>query len=60
MKKRQNMLEISPQYLVDKSGKKVSVLLDIVTFEQMVELYENLCCGNLAKKALKDNEYIEF
>ena len=60
MKKQASTLEISPQYIVDESGKKTGVLLDIATFEQMVESLEDFYFGLEAAQALQEDEYIDF
>lgn len=61
--KKQNStldLEISPQYLVDESGKKTGVLLDIATFEQIIESLEDFYFGLEAMQALQEDEHIDF
>lgn len=53
-------LEIKPRYIVDSHGKKVAVILDIATFECMLENLENLYFGLQAKQVLKQAEFIDF
>lgn len=36
------MIEISPKYIVDSTGKKTEAVLDITTFEQMLEYLEDI------------------
>jgi len=43
-------LEISPRYIVDNTGKKTEVILDIATFETMLENLEDTYFGLEAKK----------
>ncbi|MFI5332536.1 MAG: hypothetical protein ACHQVS_00370 [Candidatus Babeliales bacterium] len=54
--KKQSSAEITPQFIVDKAGKKTGVILDIATFEQLMEKLEDLYLGTLAKDALKDDK----
>ena len=53
-------LEISPRYIVDSTGKKTEVILDISTFERMLESLEDLYFGLQAKQALQEGEFIDF
>lgn len=57
---KKNILEISPRYIVDSSGKKTEVVLDISTFEQMLESIEDLYFGLKAEQALAEGEFIDF
>lgn len=52
--------EISPRYIIDRSGKKVEVVLDIATFEKMLERLEDLYFGSMAEEALATEEFIDF
>jgi hypothetical protein len=60
--KKQSNVEITPQFIVDKAGKKTGVILDIATFEQLMEKLEDLYLGTLAKDALKGDvaEFHDF
>lgn len=42
---RKNILEIKPRYIIDSSGKKTKVILDISTFEHLLESLEDLYFG---------------
>ena len=53
-------LEISPHYIVDSSGKKTEVILDILTFERMLESLEDLYFGLQAEQVLQEGEFIDF
>ena len=53
-------LEIAPRYIVDSVGNKTEVVLDIATFEQMVEVLEDLYLGLQAEEAFKEGEFIDF
>lgn len=57
---KRDMLEISPRYIVDSAGKKTEVVLDISTFEQMLESLEDLYFGLQAEKALQEGDFIDF
>lgn len=57
---KKQILEISPKYIVDSTGKKMEVVLDIVTFEKMLEQLEDLYFGLKAERALKEGEFIDF
>ncbi len=35
------MIELNERYIIDTEGKRVGVILDIATFERMVELLED-------------------
>ena len=56
---KKNILEISPRYIVDSTGKKTEVILDVSTFEKILESLEDLYFGLQAEKALQE-EYIDF
>ena len=58
MKKK--ALEILPRYIVDSTGKKTEVVLDISTFEKMLESLEDLYFGLQAEQALEEGEFIDF
>lgn len=53
-------LEISPRYIVDSYGKKIEVILDISTFEQLLEELEDLYFGLAAEQALAEGDFIDF
>lgn len=57
---KKQVLEISPRYIIDSSGKKTEVVLDISTFEQMLENLEDLYFGLKAEKTLAEGEFIDF
>jgi hypothetical protein len=51
--------KITPQYIINKAGKKTSVILDINEFENLLEQIEDIYFGSIAQKALKEeDEYI--
>jgi hypothetical protein len=60
MLKTKNLLStITPQYIIDKAGKKTGVILDIISFERLLEEIEDIYFGSIAHKILqKENEYI--
>jgi hypothetical protein len=59
LKPKTLLSKITPQYIIDKSGKKTGVILDMPTFEQLLEEIEDLYFGAIAHKALQEeNEYI--
>ncbi len=47
---------LSPQYIVDKKGKKTAVILNIDSFEKLLEEIEDIYFGSLAKAALEQEE----
>ncbi len=52
--------EITPQYIIDKTGKKTGVILDIQTFEKLLSELEDIYFGTMAEAALeKAQEYID-
>lgn len=58
---KKQILEISPQFIIDRTGKKTGVLLDISTFESMLEKLEELYLGLEAEHILKDEkEFSDF
>lgn len=56
------LLKITPQFIVDKAGKKTGVILDMATFEQLMEKLEDLYLGTMAKDSLKEDtaEFHDF
>lgn len=58
---KKEKLTIDPQYLVDKAGKKTAVMLDIKTFENILEYVEDEYFGKQAAKLLQeDYEVLDF
>lgn len=50
---------LKPQFIVDSSGKKTAVILDIKSYETFLEEVEDLYLGMLASQALaEDSELI--
>jgi len=60
MKKKNNALKTSEQYIVNESGKKTHVIVEIAVFEELLEQLEDFYFGLKAIEALKDDEYIDF
>lgn len=59
LKSKALLSKITPQYIVDRAGKKTGVILDILAFEQLLEEVEDIYFGSIARKALQEeNEYI--
>ena len=57
MLKTKNLLsKITPQYIIDKAGKKTGVILDILAFEQLLEEIEDIYFGSIAHKALQEEK----
>ena len=54
MKKR--LINVHPQFIVDKAGKKTGVVMDISTFEELMEKFEELYLGALAEDVLKEED----
>ena len=46
---------VQAQFIIDNKGKKTGVILDIETFEQMVEELEELYLGKWAEDVLKSD-----
>lgn len=44
------------QYITDPKGKKTAVILDIKTFDKLLEKIEDLYLGNLGELALEQDE----
>ena len=53
-------IEIEPRYIVDNLGKKKEVILNIKTFEKILEQLEEMYLIKEAKKALKEDEFVDF
>jgi len=51
---------MEPRYIVDSTGKKVEVVLDLSTYEKMVENLEDSYFGEQAERALEEGEFIDF
>jgi hypothetical protein len=60
MKKAKNALNISPRYIVDETGKKTEVILDVATFEQLLEYLEDVYYSAIAKDAMAKGEFLDF
>ncbi|OGB84120.1 hypothetical protein A3F66_02905 [candidate division TM6 bacterium RIFCSPHIGHO2_12_FULL_32_22] len=46
--------EINPKFVVDSRGKRTAVILDIVTFEKLLDSAEDFYLGSLAEKELNE------
>ena len=57
---KKNTLYMEPRYIVDSTGKKVEVVLDLSTYEKMVENLEDSYFGEQAERVLEDGEFIDF
>lgn len=53
-------VKIEPRYIVDSSGNKQEVILNIKTFEKIVELLEEMYLAHEALKALQEDEFVDF
>jgi len=53
--------EINPQFIVDETGKKTAVILDILTFEKLMEAAEDYYLGKMAEEVLRtETEWVDF
>lgn len=57
---KKEILEIAPKYIVDNTGKKTAVILEIATFEDMLERLEDMYFGLKAEQALQEDEFLDF
>ena len=64
MKKNQSTQEtntIKPQYIFDRTGSKTAVILDIQTFENLLEAVEDSYLSALGEEILKtETEFIDL
>ncbi len=51
---KKHFLDIHPQFIVDQTGKKTGVIMNIETFEELIEKIEDLYFGALAHQNLQD------
>lgn len=51
---KKDFLNIHPQFIVDQNGKKTGVIMNIETFEELIEKIEDLYFGSLAHQNLQD------
>lgn len=59
LKNKSPLSKITPQYIVNKAGKKTGVILDILAFEKLLEEIEDLYFSSIGHKALQEeDEYI--
>ena len=47
---------MKPQFIVDSSGKKVSVVLSMAEYQKLIDDLDDKYCSELYQKALKLNE----
>lgn len=60
---KKNTLKSVPRYVVDDTGKKREVILDIKIYEKMVEQLDDFYLGIQAqkiKKSSKKSDYVDF
>ncbi len=53
-------IQIKPRYIVDNSGKKREVVLDIKVFEKILENLEDAYLVKEAEKAFQEGDFIDF
>jgi hypothetical protein len=54
-------IHIKPQFIFDNVGNKKAVILDILTFESLLEALEDTALGKLTKEVLEDeNEFVDL
>lgn len=56
LKNKSPLLNITPQYIIDKAGKKTGVILNILDFEQLLEEIEDIYFASVAHKALQEED----
>ena len=56
LKPRPPLSILTPQYIIDKAGKKTGVILDIITFEQLLEEIEDIYFAAKAQTALQEKD----
>ena len=44
---------LEPQYIIDETGKKIRVVLDMKTYAHLLELIEDFSLGKQAQNVLK-------
>lgn len=60
---KREIIEPNPRFFFDKHGNKVDVLLDIQTYDQLMEHYEDHCLGKMASEVLateSKEEYVDL
>ncbi len=50
--------DVPAQFIIDKAGKKTGVILDIKTFERLMDELEDFYLGALAQAALKEGQEV--
>ncbi|MEX0672038.1 MAG: hypothetical protein WD068_01665 [Candidatus Babeliales bacterium] len=61
MKKGHTLPE--PRYIIDESGKKIEVVLDLQAYNKLIELIEDFGLGKMAQAVLVDespDDYISL
>lgn len=46
---------ITPQFIINEKGKKTAVILDIKSFEKLLEEVEDIYLGAISEKALRED-----
>ncbi|MBM17511.1 MAG: hypothetical protein CL947_00400 [Epsilonproteobacteria bacterium] len=57
---KKNTLKIEPRYIIDSSGNRKEVILDISTFEKMLEYLEDSYFAKEAEQILKEEDFVDF
>lgn len=50
--------DISPQFIVDKEGNKTAVLIDIKSYESLLDEIEDIYLASLAKETFDQDDLI--
>ncbi len=59
-KNKKEGLNLAPRYIVNEEGKRTEVILDVATFEQLLEYIEDIYYGAIAKEAIARGEFLDF
>lgn len=60
MKIKKENISIEPQFIINKTGKKTAVVLDIKTYESILESLEDFYLGAKSEQILQKCDFIDF
>ena len=57
---KKNVIELKPRFVLDEQGNRVEVILDIQTYDQLVDHFEDHYLGKMAEEVLASESKEDF
>lgn len=57
---KKSVIELKPRFITDEQGNKLEVVLDIATYDQLVDFLEDHYLGKMAEEVLSAESKEEY